>query len=88
MGHYALINENNIVEQVIVGPDENQGVDYEHLYGQQFNMTCKRTSYNTIGNTHKNQKEPFRKNFAGIGYTYDNVSDAIDAEPGINGNEA
>lgn len=70
MAHYAILNENNIVVQVIVGKDENEPLlegysSWEEYYGG------KRTSYNTYANTHSNGGTPFRKNYAGIGYTYD-----------------
>jgi hypothetical protein len=65
MAHYAYIDENNIVTQVIVGRDEDDLIDgvtsWEEYYG------AIRTSYN--GN--------IRYNYAGIGYTYDPVDDAF-----------
>ncbi|CAB4161936.1 hypothetical protein UFOVP791_12 [uncultured Caudovirales phage] len=64
MAHYAYLDENNIVTAVIVGKDETElinGLDTETYYG------AKRTSYN--GN--------IRKNYAGIGYTYDATRDAF-----------
>jgi hypothetical protein len=70
MAHYAFLDENNIVTEVIVGIDENEtieGLDTETWYGNFRNQTCKRTSYN--GN--------IRYNYAGIGYTYDAVRDAF-----------
>ena len=70
MAHYAFLDENNIVTEVITGIDETEliaGVEPEVWYGQFRNQTCKRTSYN--GN--------IRKNYAGIGYTYDAVRDAF-----------
>ena len=70
MAHYALLDENNIVTQVIVGNDESQSTDWEEHYGEVFNQACKRTSYNTIHNTHKDGGTPFRLNYAGIGYQY------------------
>jgi len=48
---------------------------WEGYYGK--GGLCKRTSYNTIGGVHQNGKTPFRKNYAGIGYTYDPVRDAF-----------
>ena len=52
MAHYALIDDNNIVVTVIVGADENlDGIDWEKHYTDLYNQTCKRTSYNTVGNT-------------------------------------
>jgi hypothetical protein len=75
MAHYAVLDENNIVIQVIVGKDENElaeGItDWEVYYG------AKRTSYNTYGGVHQLGGTPFRKNYAGVGYTYDPVRDAF-----------
>ena len=70
MAHYAFLNENNIVTEVIVGIDETdliEGLDTETWYGNFRGQGCKRTSYN--GN--------IRKNFAGIGYIYDEERDAF-----------
>lgn len=78
MAHYAFLDENNIVTEVIVGKDENEdGVDWEVAYGNFRNQACKRTSYNTQGGVHCNNGVPFRKNYAGIGYTYDATRDAF-----------
>lgn len=72
MAHYAYLDENNIVINVIVGKDENEdGIDWEKYYG------AKRTSYNTQGGVHVNGGTPFRKNYAAIGYTYDEIRDAF-----------
>jgi len=72
MAHYAFIDSNNIVTEVIVGKDESDtSQNWETYYGNLRGQTCKRTSYNTISNTHKLGGTPFRKNYAGIGYTYD-----------------
>jgi hypothetical protein len=71
MAHYAFLDENNIVTEVIVGKDEGEdGIDWEQWYGDFRGQVCKRTSYNTIGNTHLNGGTPYRGNYAGIGYTY------------------
>jgi hypothetical protein len=70
VAHYAFLDENNIVTEVIVGIDETElieGLDTETWYGNFRGQTCKRTSYN--GN--------IRKNYAGIGYTYDSDRDAF-----------
>lgn len=70
MAHYAFLDENNIVTEVIVGIDETElieGLEPEVWYGNFRGQTCKRTSYN--GN--------IRKNYAGIGYTYDVARDAF-----------
>jgi hypothetical protein len=71
MAHYAFLDENNIVTEVIPGRDEWEEVDgitdWEQAYSEVRGQVCKRTSYN-----HK-----IRYNFAGIGYTYDPVDDAF-----------
>jgi len=82
MAHYALLDENNIVTEVITGKDEDdldtlpEGFSsWEDYYGNFRNMTCKRTSYNTIANAHTLDGVAFRGNFAGIGYNYDETND-------------
>jgi len=78
MAHYAFLDSNNIVTQVIVGKDENEdGVDWEVYYGEKLGQICKRTSYNTRAGQHLLGGTPFRKNYAGIGYTYDSDRDAF-----------
>lgn len=78
MAHYAFLDENNVVTEVIVGKDEGEdGIDWEQHYGEFRGQMCKRTSYNTIGGVHSGGGTPFRKNFAGIGYTYDSQRDAF-----------
>jgi hypothetical protein len=80
MAHYAFLNENNIVVEVITGVDEEiiqtdldgtkvggSSEAWETFYGNIRNQVCKRTSYN--GN--------YRKNYAGIGYKYDQERDAF-----------
>jgi len=71
MAHYAFLDENNIVTEVIVGRHEYEVVDgisdWEAHYAEFRGQACKRTSYN--GN--------YRKNYAGIGYTYDAARDAF-----------
>ena len=71
MAHYAFLDENNIVTEVIVGRHEYEVVDgisdWEAHYAEFRGQVCKRTSYN--GN--------YRKNYAGIGYTYDAARDAF-----------
>lgn len=52
MAHYAILDSNNIVTQVITGKDEGGDIDWEVYYGEIHNATCKRTSYNTIGGVH------------------------------------
>lgn len=71
MAHYAFLDENNIVTEVITGRDEWEEVDgitdWEQAYSEIRGQVCKRTSYN--GN--------IRYNYAGIGYTYDPIDDAF-----------
>jgi hypothetical protein len=76
MAHYAFIDENYIVTEVIVGKDESN-FDWERHYGDIRGQLCKRTSYNTIGGVHTTGGMPFRKNYAGVGFTYDPVLDAF-----------
>ena len=72
MAHYAFIDSNNIVTEVITGKNEGEdGIDWEQWYGDFRGQTCKRTSYNTMGGVHSGGGTPYRKNYAGIGYTYD-----------------
>lgn len=78
MAHYAFIDTNNIVVEVIVGKNENEdGIDWEQYYGDFRGMICKRTSYNTIAGSHTNNGTPYRGNYAGIGYYYDENLDAF-----------
>lgn len=78
MAHYAFLDENNIVTEVIVGKDEKEdGIDWEVWYGEFRGQSCKRTSYNTLAGEHRNGGVPFRKNYAGIGYFYDPERDAF-----------
>jgi len=78
MAHYAFLNMQNIVTEVIVGKDETDGViNWEIHYGNIREQVCKRTSFNTSGGVHSNGGVAFRKNYAGIGYTYDETRDAF-----------
>jgi len=78
MAHYAFLDENNIVTTVIVGKNENEdGIDWEQHYGNFRGQTCKRTSYNTLHGEHKLGGTPFRLNYAGIGFTYDETLDGF-----------
>ena len=78
MAHYAFLNMQNIVTEVIVGKDETDGpTNWEIHYGNIREQVCKRTSYNTRGGIHLNNGTPFRKNYAGIGFTYDEARDAF-----------
>ena len=70
MAHYAFLDDNNIVTEVIVGAHETElieGLNPEIWYGNFRGQVCKRTSYN--GN--------YRKNYAGIGMSYDPTRDAF-----------
>lgn len=81
MAHYAYLDADNIVTQVIVGKNETDPPgNWEVYYG------AKRTSYNTRGGVHydpvtnepsDDQTKAFRKNYASIGYSYDPVRDAF-----------
>lgn len=78
MAHYAFLDENNLVTEVITGKDEGEeGRDWEQWYGDFRGQVCKRTSYNTVGGIHNKGGIPFRKNYAGIGYVYDAQRDAF-----------
>jgi hypothetical protein len=72
MSHYAKINENNIVEQVIVA--EEHVIASGHLGDPQRWI---QTSYNTYGGLHKLGGTPLRKNYAGVGMIYDAQRDAF-----------
>jgi hypothetical protein len=68
MAHYAFLDENNVVTEVIAGKDENElieGLDPETWYGNFRGQICKRTSYS----------HNIRKQYAGIGFTYDESAD-------------
>jgi hypothetical protein len=82
MAYYAFLDSNNVVVEIIPGRDENETVDgisdWEAYYTtKRDGLTCKRTSYNTMAGVHLNGGEPFRMNYAGIGYTYDEERDAF-----------
>ena len=70
MAHYAFLDADNVVTEVITGIDETElieGLLPETWYGNFRGQVCKRTSYNNN----------IRKNYAGIGFTYDTVRDAF-----------
>jgi hypothetical protein len=70
MAHYAFLDDNSIVTEVIVGIDEAElieGLDPETWYANYRGQTCVRTSYNS----------KIRYNYAGIGYTFDAEADAF-----------
>jgi len=81
MAHFAKIGKGSKVERVeVVSNDiattEQAGVDFlNNLYGT--NHIWKQTSYNTLGGVHNLGGTPFRKNYAGFGYKYDQTRDAF-----------
>ena len=77
MANYALLNEYNIVVNVVGGPDESEETDWEKEISDISGLVCKRTSCNTYGGVHSGGKDPFRKNYASVGYTYDEDRDAF-----------
>jgi hypothetical protein len=77
MAHYAELNHENIVIRVIPGWDETVKSGMEQLLLLETGNIWKRTSYNTQGGKHLLGKTPFRKNYAGIGFTYDSARDAF-----------
>lgn len=75
MAHFAKLDENNIVVYVTVGRDEDDG--QEDVLSARTGDVYKQTSYNTFAGVHKLGGTPLRKNYAGIGYTYDEARDAF-----------
>ena len=86
MAHFAKLNQENIViainvvhnnELLVDGVEsEQKGIDFlNNLH--KTNDTWKQTSYNTLGDVHRLDGTPFRKNYAGIGYKYDETRDAF-----------
>jgi hypothetical protein len=80
MAHFARIDENNIVQEVIVvhndcAPDEKTGQDFLASIG--FEGIWKQTSYNTFMGQHTSGGTAYRKNYASIGYSYDEERDAF-----------
>ena len=75
MAHFAKLDENNIVVFVTVGRDEDNGLEAE--LSARTGDVYKQTSYNTHGGVHSLGGTPFRKNYAGLGYTYDANRDAF-----------
>lgn len=76
MSHWAEIDENNIVLRVTVGSNEEPDEGYQWLMDHIGGRWIK-TSYNTIGGIHQLGGIPLRKNYASIGYMYDEVRDAF-----------
>ena len=81
MGHYAYLNALNKVVEVITGRDDGNDdkswEQWETFYSERKGLTCKRTCKKTSHGEHKDGGTPFRKNYAGIGYTYDYARDAF-----------
>jgi hypothetical protein len=90
MAHYAFLDENNIVTEVITGVDEDviktdsdgtivggSTEAWEEWYGNFRGQSCKRTSINTRKDNHAEGKTPFRKNYAQVGFQYDPTKDAF-----------
>jgi hypothetical protein len=81
MAHFAKLGTGNIIERVeVVSNDiaqtEQDGIEFlQNLY--QDRSAWKQTSYNTIGGEHLTGGTPFRKNYAGIGFKYDQTKDAF-----------
>ena len=70
MAHYAFLDDDNIVTEVIVGIDETETIEGktpEHWYGEFRGQTCVRTSFNSN----------IRYNYAGIGFLYNPIDDAF-----------
>lgn len=73
MAHFAKLDENNVVIFVTFGRDEDNEQELTERTGDVY----KQTSYNTYAGVHSLGGLPFRKNFAGIGYIYDEERDAF-----------
>lgn len=88
MAHWAEVDENNVVLRVTVGNDTDPGEGYDWLIENLGGVWVK-TSYNTVGGVHyttddegnrvpsEDQSKALRKNYAGIGFTYDEERDAF-----------
>jgi len=87
MAHYAQLDSGNVVVNVFVGRDDVvEGIDDWETYYAPQGFTVKQTSYNTYGGVHydpetgepsEDQSKAFRKNYAGIAYTYNEELDAF-----------
>jgi hypothetical protein len=75
MAHFAKLDENNVVVTVVVGRQQDDGKEQE--LSARTGDVYKQTSYNTYGGVHKLSGKPLRKNFAGVGFTYDAQRDAF-----------
>jgi hypothetical protein len=76
MAHWAEVDENNIVTRVLVGNNEDPDEGYQWLIDN-LGGTWVKTSYNTQGGVHSLGGTPLRKNYAGVGYLYDETRDAF-----------
>jgi hypothetical protein len=85
ISHWAELDENNVVTRVLVGDNNDPAGDegYQWLVDN-LGGTWVKTSYNAIGGKRRNpetgeitEEAGFRKNYAGIGYTYDSTRDAF-----------
>jgi hypothetical protein len=83
MAHFAELDENNIVLQVLVVPDDQEHRGQEYLADDlALGGTWLQASYNTYGNVHSGGGTPLRYNFAGPAGGYDPVADAFyDPQP-------
>jgi hypothetical protein len=83
-----VIDVNCIVNEVIKdsnGVEQEQlGINFLRTFYNEPDAIWKQTSYNTVGGVHKLGGTPFRKNYAGIGYTYDETRDAFIAPKPFN----
>jgi hypothetical protein len=77
MAHFARIDENNIVQQVVVVHNNDALSGHAFLNSIGLTGTWIQTSYNTIRNTHTSGGTPLRGNYAGVGYRYDPVKDVF-----------
>ena len=87
MAHFCKLGVGNVVEQIVVvsndvATSEQAGVEFLHNLYKNDRVVWKQTSYNTYSGQHRLGGTPFRKNYAGIGYTYDQQRDAF-IEPKI-----
>lgn len=78
MAHFAEIDDTNTVTRVLVVPDDQEHRGHDYLaVDLGLGGTWLQTSYNTFGGVHLLGGTPFRKNYAGIDYTYDPARDAF-----------
>jgi len=78
MAHFAEVDSNNVVLRVLVVGNDQEERGQEFLANDLgLGGTWLKTSYNTQGGVHTSGGTPFRKNYAGVGYTYDAGRDAF-----------